>query len=154
MAINLGARKSDLPMVVSSYPSWNWTPGSSNPVPYPVTYDLDESINVSEDVFYNGDNAFIMGSDSNKVTGDEAGKNGGVISATTTDKAEPREYSSSVFVNRKKAVRCGDLFNMNAKNTQGTLICVQPPLKGAITDSGKAAEATPAPDVPSAGDMF
>jgi len=57
MAINLGARKSDLPKVISSYPSWNWTPGSSYPVPYPVTYELSKSENVSEDVFYNGANA-------------------------------------------------------------------------------------------------
>jgi len=154
MAINLGARKSDLPIVVSSYPSWNWTPGNSYPVPYPVTYELNKSENVSEDVFYNGDNAFMMESDSSMVTGDEAGKNGGVISGTTSDKAEPIDHSSSVFVNGKEAVRCGDLFYMNAKNTQGTLICVPPPPKGAITDSGKAAEATPAPSIPSAGDMF
>ena len=154
MAINLGARKSSLPRVVFLYPSWNWTPGSSYPVPYPVTYDLNVSIHVSEDVFYNGNNAFTLKSDSNKVTGDEAGKNGGVLSGTTTDKAEPIQYSTSVRVNGNKAVRCGDLFYMNAENTQGTLICVQPPLKGAITDSGKAAEATPAPSIPSAGDMF
>ncbi len=149
MAINLGARKSNLPKVISSYPSWNWTPGCSSPVPYPVTYELNQSENVSENVYYNGHNAFMMQSDSSHVTGDAAGKNGGVISGTVSDKAEPIEHSDSVHVNKKEAVRCGDLFYMNAKNTQGTLVCVPPPPKGAITDSGKAAQAQVAPEIPS-----
>lgn len=154
MAINLGARKSDLPKVISSYPSWNWTPGCSNPVPYPMTYELSKSENVSGDVFYNGANAFMVKSDSSMVTGDEAGKNGGVISGTVSDKAEPIDHFSSVFVNGKEAVRCGDLFYMNSKNTQGMLVCVPPPPKGAITDSGKAPDAEPAPEMPSSGGMF
>jgi len=154
MAMNLGARKSNLPKVISNYPSWNWTPGCSNPVPYPVTYDLNKSENVSTDVFYNGDNAFMMQSDSTHVTGDEAGKNGGVLSGTVSDKAEPINHSLSVFVDRKEAIRCGDLFYMNSKNTQGTLICVPPPPKGAITDSGKAPDAQPAPEVPSFTEFF
>lgn len=149
MAINLGARKSNLPKVISSYPSWNWTPGCSSPVPYPVIHDLKISVNVSENVFYNGHNAFMRGSDSSKVKGDEAGKNGGVISGTFTAEAEAIIYSDSVYVNGKQAVRCGDTFHMNSKNTQGTLVCVPPPPKGAITDSGKAAQAQAAPEIPS-----
>ena len=141
MAINLGARKSNLPKVVSTFPSWNWTPGSALPVPYPVVYELNISENISKDVFYNGDNAFMMKSDSSHVTGDEAGINGGVISGTFSDKAEPIDHSLSVFINKREAVRCGDMFYMNNKNTIGTLICTPPPAKGAIRDSGKVAEA-------------
>lgn len=154
MALNIGARRSSLPKVISNYPSWNWTPGCSSPVPYPVTYDLKESVNISPDVYYNGDNAFIMKSDSNKVRGDEAGKNGGVLSGTTSAEAEPIEHSDSVFVNGSQTIRCGDLFWMNHKNTQGTLVCAPPPPKGAITDSGKAPDAEPAPEMPSFTEFF
>jgi len=148
MAKNIGARASSLPKVISNYPSWNWTPGCSSPVPYPVTYDLDQSENVSSDVYYNGSPAFMMQSDSSHVTGDEAGKNGGVLSGTVSDKAEPIEHSSSVRVNKRQAVRCGDLFYMNSKNTQGTLVCTPPPPKGAITDTGKIPDAPAAPELP------
>ena len=44
--------------------------------------------------------------------------------------------------------------HMNSKSTQGMLVCVPPPPKGAITDSGKAPDAEPAPKMPSSGDMF
>jgi len=154
MAMNLGARKSSLPRVIGNFPSFNWTPGVTPPVPYPVVYELDKSENISEDVFYNGANAFMMKSDSSHVTGDEAGKNGGVISGTVSDKAEPIDHSASVFINKREAVRCGDMFYMNNKNTTGTLVCVPPAPKGAITDSGKVAEAPEAPEMPSFGDMF
>jgi len=154
MAVNLGARRSSLPVIISNYPSWNWTPGCSSPVPYPVTFKLNESENVSKNVFYNGKNAFIMKSDSSRVTGDEAGKNGGVISGTTSKEAEPIEHSDSVLINKKEAVRCGDLFYMNHKNTQGTLVCAPPPAKGVISDSGKAVEIEPAMEIPSFMEFF
>jgi hypothetical protein len=154
MAINLGARKSTLPKLVFSYPSWNWTPGRSKPVPYPVTYDLNVSVDVSDNVFYNKHNAFMKASHSANVIGDEAGKKGGVLSDTVSAEAEAIIYSESVKVNGRQAVRCGDLFYMNSKNTQGTLICVLPPLKGAITDSGKAPDAQPAPEVPAFMEFF
>jgi len=137
MAVNIGARKSSMPRVVSSYPSWNWTPGCSSPVPYPVTYELSISQNVSPNVRYNGNYAFIMDSHSSKVEGDKAGKNGGVMSGTVSAEAEPIEHSDSVKVNSRQAVRCGDRFYMNHKNTQGVLVCSAPPVKGMISDKGK-----------------
>ena len=141
MAINIGARRSSLPKVISQVPSFNFTPGSSLPVPYPVTYSLSISTSVSSNVRYNGSYAFMLNSDSTRVSGDEVGLKGGVISNTFGGKAEPIEFSLSVFVNKHNAVRCGDLFYMNNKNTQGTLVCVAPPQKGAITDTGKASSA-------------
>lgn len=137
MADNIGARRASFPRVVSDCPSWNWTPGCSSPIPYPVTYNLSQSANISPDVRYNSDNAFIMQSHSSGVRGDEAGSKGGVISGTTSAEAEPIEHSYSVNVNHREAVRCFDKFYMNHKNTTGTLICMPPPQKGAITAKGK-----------------
>ena len=44
--------------------------------------------------------------------------------------------------------------NMNNKNTIGTLICTPPPAKGAISDSGKVAEAVEAPQMLSFMEFF
>ncbi len=147
MADNLGARASSMPIVISDFPSWNWTKGSSKPIPYPVTFNLSMSLEVSPNVFCNGSNAFVLASNTALVEGDKIGKIGGVISGTVSAMAEPIKHSMSVRVNKKWAVRCGDLFNMNNKNTIGTLVCPPPPSKGDITDTGKVPSAQPAPAV-------
>ncbi len=149
MAQNIGARKSSMPKVIGNLPSWNWTPFCCCPVPYPVSYNLSSSDIVSSNVFFNSNEAFMMRSHSNNVTGDEAGSNGGVISGTTSAKAEPIEHSDSVYINHRKAVRCGDLFYMNNKNTTGTLVCSPPPPQGEITDRGRIPNAPTAPSIPS-----
>jgi len=145
MADNIGARQASCPRVICSSCSWNWTPGCSSPVPYLVTYDLSQSANISGDVCFNSDWAFMMQSHSSGVSGDEAGSRGGVISGTTSAEAEPIEHSQSVNINCRKSVRCGDRFYMNHKNTQGTLVCAPPPKKGDITDTGKISGAKQAP---------
>lgn len=145
MADNIGARQASFPRVICSSPSWNWTPGCSSPVPYPVTYNLSQSANISGDVRFNSDWAFMMQSHSSGVSGDGAGSRGGVSSGTTSAEAEPIEHSQSVNINCRKAVRCGDRFYMNHKNTQGTLVCAPPPQKGNITDTGKISGAKMVP---------
>ena len=145
MAINIGARKSGVAKIISVTPSFNITPGFPLPVPYPVVYALSDALNVSPDVHFNKDKVFTLNSDSAKVTGDELGTKGGVLSQTYCGKAEPIGHSASVYINGQNAVRCGDSFYMNNKNTIGTLICVPPAPKGAITDSGKVSSAKAAP---------
>ena len=154
MADNLGARKDGLPYVIHKYFSFDFTPGSPYPIPYPVANMLSDSENVSENVFYNGNAAFKADSYVTHVWGDEAGVDGGMFSGTFTQKAEPISYSMSVFVNGANAVRGYDPFYMNKKNTTGTLILIPPPAKGAITDTGKVAEAEAAPEIPSFMEFF
>ena len=148
MADNIGARQASFPKVIYAYPSWNWRRRCSRPIPYPVTYDLSKSANISGDVRFNSDWAFMMQSHSSGVTGDEAGNRGGVLSGTTSAEAEPIGHSRSVNINCRKAVRCGDRFYMNHKNTRGTLVCAPPPPKGDITDTGKISRVKMAPIPP------
>lgn len=135
----IGARKCGQQTVICSSPSVNKTPigNSTPPIPYPVQCTLSDSNAVSSNVFFNDNEAFTMGSDTNYVVGDAAGSVGGDSSGTTSKEAEPVKHSRTVQVNKKKVIRCGDTFDMNAKNTQGTLTCSPPPSASAISDEGK-----------------
>ena len=139
MAKQTGARKCGKQTVVHMAPSVNWTKVGKHtvPIPYPVSYDLAQSREVSGNVNFNSNEAFTMGSDSNKVKGDGKGRKKGVKSGTVSAQAEPIEHSSSVRINCKQVVRCGDMFYMNAKNTIGSLTCSPPVSAPSITDSGK-----------------
>ena len=147
MATLRGARKESKPEIKSFLPSFNWTPGSTYPIPYPVKEDLDDGQDLSEDVRYNEEYVFLQSSYVNEVTGDKAGSNGGIISTTTSDRAEPMSTTgaSSVQINGENAIRTNDIFWMNEKNTWGYLD-YQDSEKNTITDEGKAADAIPAPE--------
>ncbi len=137
MAKQLGARKCGKQQVIFLAPSVNLTGPYKVPIPYPVQYTLNSSNKTSKDVFLNGNEAFTMDCDSDKVTGDEVGTEKGIKSMTVSSKSEPIKHSSSVKVNGKKVVRCSDTFYMNSKNTMGTLVCSPPPFAPAIKDNGK-----------------
>jgi len=135
----IGARKCGQQMVICSSPSVNKTPVGNNtpPLPYPVQCTLDSSNDVSSNVFFNENEAFTLGSNTNYVVGDAAGSIGGNSSGTTSREAEPIKHSKTVRVNKKEVIRCGDTFDMNAKNTRGTLTCSPPSKATPITDEGK-----------------
>jgi len=135
----IGARKCGQQTVICSSPSVNKTPVGNNtpPLPYPVQCTLDSSNDVSSNVFFNENEAFTLGSDTNYVVGDAAGSIGGNSSSTTSREAEPIKHSKTVRVNKKEVIRCGDTFDMNAKNTRGTLTCSPPSKATPITDEGK-----------------
>lgn len=147
MALLRGAREEGKPVVYSTIPSFNWTPGSPIPVPYPVRHDLESSVDLSEDVRYNKNWVFLLSSNTVSVTGDEAGTEGGVLSGTFTQKAEPlfSTGASSVHINGENAIRTGDIFWMNDKNTVGYL-SYEESEKDTITDEGKVENAIPAPE--------
>lgn len=139
MAKQPGARKDSSYTVISMAPSVNKTQVGNAvvPVPYPVTIDLSNNANFSDNVNFNSDAVLRFNSDTTKVTGDEAGKLGGVKSGTTSAKAEPKDKSASVKINGQWLIRCQDMFWMNNQNTMGRLICAPPPPQGAIQDDGK-----------------
>lgn len=150
MAINLGTGQDGIIEVIFFIPSFTWTKGVPLPVPYPIVKKtLERGQNVSDDVRYNKHWAYIKDSYTKKVLLDDPGLiTGGFFSATRSKKSEPLQYSDSVFVNGRNAVRGFDLAYMNNKNTIGFHIIVPPTPKPAITDTGKVAEADPAPKMP------
>lgn len=137
MAKNIAARKDGSFVVISLAPSVNKTQVGPSvvPIPYPVTIDLNNENNFSDNVNFNGNPACRFDSDTTKVVGDEAGTLGGVKSGTQGAKAEPKDKSSSVKVNGKYLIRCNDMFYMNSKNTVGRLV-LSPLPEVNITDQG------------------
>ncbi|HID15275.1 MAG TPA: DUF4150 domain-containing protein, partial [Candidatus Atribacteria bacterium] len=138
----IGARKDGVQIVISIAPSINYTPPAKIPIPYPVNYTLSPSENVSPNVSYNENEAFVLGSHTTHVTGDEAGSLGGIISGTVSEKAIAIDSSRSVFVNGRNAIRCDDMFCMNNKNTVGTLNCNPAPVAPDIVDNKIKCEST------------
>lgn len=138
MANQFAARKDGDYKVISMAPDVCLTPiGSSQvPVPYPITIALNSSNNESQNVYFNGNPAFILSSDSVKTQGDEAGTGKGVKSGTKGAKAEPKDHSSSFKVNGNPVIRVNDQFYMNNKNTIGILVHCPPPPTDNIQDEG------------------
>jgi RHS repeat-associated protein len=110
-----------------------------------VKYNTADGI--SKDVNFNGDGAFIMGSDSKSVKGDEQGKLGGVVSGTVGAKSEPILSSTSVKVNGKFVIRNGDLHKMQGGNTIGKLVTKESGATSTIKDNGAIEGDTLPPDL-------
>lgn len=102
--------------LVSMAPDVCWTKvGKSwRPIPYNITHTMDNSENVSPNVFAGGKEAFMHGeSFITGVTGDEPGRRGGIVTGTLTEISFGLEKSGSVYVNGKPSVRTGDQVWMN-----------------------------------------
>ena len=112
----LGARKNNSFMVVCLAPDSGKTPMGAGmvPVPYPIVADLDDSHEVAKHVNFNGDPVFLLSeSVVAKVTGNEPGTGGGMISNVNRGKVRAIGSSKSVRVEKKFVVRHGDLCDMN-----------------------------------------
>lgn len=112
----VAARKEAGWVVISSCPDVCKTPmGSSTPpVPYPVTSQLVDCIEVVPNVLANGYPVVVF--DQSKTTstiGDQAGVANGVSSGTVGAECWPLEYSKTVYAGNKPLVRHGDEFAMN-----------------------------------------
>lgn len=125
MAKNEGARKAGKFLVVCLVPDVCKTQVGPAvvPIPYPITSNLSDSMSTSTNVNLGGDPAFILNKSTvSKVTGDEPGLIGGVMSGTNRAKVKPIIGSSSVKINKKPIVRHGDLCDMNNGNTKGKVV--------------------------------
>jgi hypothetical protein len=116
MAQNYIACQQDGWKVVSIVPDVCKTPmGSATPpVPYPVTADLSEAVQVASSVRSNSHPVVVF--DMSKVPttkGDEAGKAMGVKSNTDKGNCYPQTHSSTVRAEGKLVIRHDDLFWMN-----------------------------------------
>ncbi len=118
----IGARKNSKYIIICDTPSVNLTPIGDKvvPVPYNISQTLDISEHTSNNVHFNGDEAFVWNSMTPKCVGDEKGTKKGVISKSQSAICEPLDTagSKSVHINGKKVIRVGDKFNMN-KPTKG-----------------------------------
>lgn len=111
------AKHSDF-VLISLVPDVCLTPigNSIVPIPYPITHDLGASEQCSEDVFVDGEPAFLHQlSFVDDVQGDEPGTKGGVISGVYTKISHSLQHSGSVYINGHAIVRTGDLVQMNTK---------------------------------------
>ncbi|HKN02851.1 MAG TPA: PAAR-like domain-containing protein [Buttiauxella sp.] len=129
MAINYIARQDIQWQVVSTKPDVCKTPmgPAIPPVPYPVTANMAEAVNVVPNVRANGGTLLVLNQSFMPQTkGDEAGIAKGVSSGTVGDICEPLAHSQTVRVGGEPVLRHNDMFWMNARNTTG-IIVGQPP---------------------------
>ena len=84
------------------------------PVPYAITHRMDQSQQLSPNVFFRGKPAFLHAeSYVDNVTGDEPGVVGGVVSGVNMKISHSIEHSGTVFINGQPMVRTGDRMWMN-----------------------------------------
>lgn len=84
------------------------------PVPYPVTHRMDQSRQVSPNVYLRGKPAFLHNeSYVDNLTGDEPGTGGGVVSGVNMKISHSIDHSATVYINGQPMVRTGDTVWMN-----------------------------------------
>lgn len=109
-------------VIVSLTPDVCLTPmgGGFVPIPYPTTHALDQSKQCSKNVFLNDQPAFLHNeSFVDKVTGDEPGTKGGVVTGVHMKVSHSITHSPAVYINGKPMVRTGDQVWMNQKPPAG-----------------------------------
>lgn len=120
MAENYAARKEGQYKIVGLAPDVCFTPGMSNPVPYPVISTLAPAKNTVDSVLFNGNPAFVHDGSFSPVTiGDAAGSNKGVVSGTVEGDCWSIEHSPDTWVGGLPLNRVQDLFAMNGKAMGG-----------------------------------
>ncbi len=122
-----GSRDISEGIIISLSPDVCKTPvGSSmQPIPYSISAKQSDDANTAATVNYAGKRAHNMGSIVTQVKGDEPGKGGGIKSGTVDSVCHPKTHSKAVRVQGKWAVRDGDEWYMNNKNTIGKLTFVK-----------------------------
>jgi len=133
MASNEAARKTGEAMVISTQPDVCLTPMGPNmvPVPYPVIGKFGNVSGEKTTVQFGGDPAVTMGSRVTKVTGDEAGTGGGLVSGTKGGHCRPVTHSTSVRVHGEYVLYHSTQMWMNCAgpdgpgNTLGNLLYVK-----------------------------
>lgn len=89
------------------------------PVPYMIISRLDWSKSTVSNTSFAGQEAFTMASRTNKVTGNEAGKGGGVKSGVNKGWCRPISNKSSFFVDGREVLQHTCLYDMNCAGPEG-----------------------------------
>lgn len=130
MAEQLGARKDGAFKAVCTAPSINKTPvGSSvQPLPYPVSQDLSNSVSVVPTVRFNVRPACVLSQTTQpSCVGDAAGSVGGTKSGQVSGEVKPTGASSTVRLTGKQGVRMNDPCTLNKGNCPGKYVKAPPP---------------------------
>jgi len=98
------------------------------PIPYMIVSMLSWAQKTVSHTELTGQKAFTMASRTDKVTGDEPGVKGGVVSGVNRGWCRPKSNKSSVFVDGNELIQNDNLYEMNcagadgASNTIGRLV--------------------------------
>lgn len=135
-------------MVICTTPDVCKTPPSGVPVPYPIVGFLQDHLRESPSVRFHGKWAMTMNSRVTKVTGNEAGAMGGVVSGVNMNYCRPITFSPTVNVNSHPILfhEGTDMF-MNCAGPEGPGNTV-----GKLLYCGPAGGASMGPDGPPPGD--
>lgn len=89
------------------------------PIPYMIVSQLDWAERTVANTQFTGRQAFTMQSRTNKVTGDEPGTNGGVVSGCNTGWCRPISKKGTVFVGGTELIQNDNLYDMNCNGPDG-----------------------------------
>lgn len=89
------------------------------PVPYMIISQLNWSERTVTNTQLAGQQAFTMQSRTNKVTGNEPGRHGGVKSGCSTGWCRPISKKTSVFVGGAELIQNDNLYDMNCAGPDG-----------------------------------
>ncbi|MEJ6405119.1 DUF4150 domain-containing protein [Yoonia sp. 2307UL14-13] len=90
------------------------------PIPYMIISKLDWSDKTVSSTKLTGLEAFNMDARTNKVTGDEPGKLGGVKSGVNQGWCRPQSNKTSVFVDGAELLQNNNLCEMNCSGPNGS----------------------------------
>ncbi|WP_225768823.1 PAAR-like domain-containing protein [Inquilinus sp. Marseille-Q2685] len=92
---------------------------STPPIPYSVYALPGEDEKTTPTVFFTGERAFVLRSNTTCTHGDEPGSAKGIKSGTVGDIAEPLDHSRTVRAEGQPVIRREDRFYLNRGNTFG-----------------------------------
>lgn len=121
-----GSRDTAKGIIVSIYP--DVCLAKKDPVPFSIYAIQGEDANTAPTVRMTGQRAHNAGSLTTCCHGDEPGL-AGVVSGTVGAVCEPKTWSPTVNIEGKPAVRHGDEWWMNCRNTTGKLCWIESPDK-------------------------
>lgn len=90
------------------------------PIPYMIVSQLSWAQKTVASTQLTGMEAFTMASRTDKVTGDEPGVKGGVVSGVNRGWCRPRSNKTSVFVDGRELIQNDNLYDMNCAGPDGT----------------------------------
>ena len=124
MAIKVLLRKNPTWVIICCCPDVCKTPVGSvpTPVPYPVISRLSPVGKEVKRVKVNGKKAFNSESFAKMTIGDQPGILKGLKSQKTGGRCFAKQKSSSLSIGKHKAIRSGDIFEMNANARFGNTI--------------------------------
>lgn len=93
--------------------------GSMVPVPYMIVSDLAWSQRTESMAQFGTRQAFTMNSRTDRVTGNEAGTGGGVVSGVNRGWCRPRSNKTSFLISGHEVIQHDNIYDMNCAGPNG-----------------------------------